>query len=391
VARVSEVAGLYPGDELLAVGSLVEGLGSCKSDLDLLLVTPRAEQLLPAEEHVATVAGRCLMDILVLPSARLEALFARFAAWARLPWNVIHAVTFTIAERTVMHRLVDGRALFRAPEWVPLPLQPSTADLARLKLHVSRQNARTIQVDMVGYRDEHDYHSLVFAAQTLLGDATDALLAGFRVTNPLAKWRSRFLQTLPPQWESALPGRMTGMTASELLWQLHRAPSEPTRTASIEHAQRATTFARRVFSWAERQLVDRPDRSDGPVSLARVAEAPLPIHDMPLPYLDFDVDYVWGDGVATLGRLNDFGQTLTLSPREFAACLFFDGMSTVQEAASAAYGHDSPEDAARVAAVRERLVAAGLVEPAYAGAAHEVAPIRGTTFPTCVRAPGGRS
>lgn len=338
VAKVESTVGLQPDDELLAVGSLVEGLGSCKSDLDLFLITPRDDSLLPAQDHIAVVVGKCLVDVLVLRSAQVEELQARLAAWARGAWNVTQAATFTLAERTLLHRLANGTVLSgkREVDRVTAP-RPTGRDLARLKLHAARHNGRTIQVDMIGYRDEGDYRSLVFAAQELLGDAVDALLAGHHLTNPLSKWRSRLLDSLPPDWEHGLTVRPTGLTASQVVWQLHRAPDRAVEEECLSHAFRITTFARRVFTWAELHLVGGAALTSEPMRWPRVES---PAGHPPLPYLDLDIDYVLCDGAVAIGRLNDFGQTLTMTPREFALCLLFDGTTTAREAERAVYGDE---------------------------------------------------
>ena len=115
--------------------------------------------------------------------------------------------------------------------------------------------ARTIQVDMVGYRDAGDHRSMVFAAQELLGHAVDGFLAGFHLTNPTPKLRSRLLERLPVDWGERLMLRPTGLSASELVWQLHRAPAAPTKKLALDHACRIATFARSAFTWAECELI----------------------------------------------------------------------------------------------------------------------------------------
>lgn len=210
-----------------------------------------------------------------------------------------------------------------------MPRVPSLSALARLKLHVARQASRTTQVDMVGYREAGDYGSLVFAAQEVLGHAVDALLAGYRLTNPISKWRSRLLESLPPDWERSLAVRPTGLPAGQRVWSLHRAPERPDERPALEHAFRITTFARAVFTWAESSLIKG---SSAPLRAAAWPRPERGSHDSPLPYLDFDVDFFLNDGRVTLARLNEFGETIEMSPREFALTLLFDGTTTAREA-----------------------------------------------------------
>ncbi len=171
VAEVAATIGLADDDALLAVGSLVEGLGNSKSDLDLLLITSRCDGVSSVQDSAALIVGGCIADLRIMRTVELEELLNRLDHWSRLPWEVTHAVKFTLEERTLMHRLLHGQVLHKDKRNRVAERTPSLVELARLKLHFARQMSRTIQVDMVGYRETGDYASLVFAAQELLGHA----------------------------------------------------------------------------------------------------------------------------------------------------------------------------------------------------------------------------
>lgn len=341
VAKVDASVGLCDDDFLLVVGSLAEGLGTSKSDLDLLLLTSRDEHLLPPQDEIALVAGRCLADMRILRLTYVDDLLARLDGWSRLPWDVTHAVKLTKEERVLLHRLIHGQLVLHSDhsdlDAVP---RPSLQAVARLKLHVARQLSRTVQVDMIGNRDSGDYRSLVFAAQDLLGHAVDALLAGYYLTNPLPKWRSRLLDFLPADWESSLSIRPSGMTAGELVWLLHRTPEAPEVGPALEHALRITTFARAVFVWAERCLLQGlPQEPAVPAVWPQLERRAT---DRPLPHLDLNVDFQFADGGVAVARLNDFSETLRLSAREFALTLLFDGTTTAREAEAVVYASHGP-------------------------------------------------
>jgi hypothetical protein len=293
------------------------------------------------------VVGRCLVDVRVLPLEEVAALLDRFEAWSGRPWDVTHAAGFGIDERTLLHRFRHGRQLHVGARSRIGERFPAVPDLARLKLHTARQDARTIQVDMVGNRDAADHGSLMFAAQELLGRAVDALVAAYGLTNPLVKWRSRMLDLLPADWEQRLMLRPTGMSAGDLVWRLHRAPEERAERSVLRHAFAISTFARAAFAWAESVLLGWPAGAAtaawervGPENGAR-----------PLPLLDFDVDFAPTPGGAVLARLNEFGHPLELAARDFAVALLFDGRTSERAAALAVHGSDEDEGAvARLAA-----------------------------------------
>lgn len=338
VASVNAAIGLRVGDLLLAAGSLVEGLGNRRSDVDLLLITPRDPHSLPARDELALIAGRCLIDLRVLQLTELDELVGRLRAWSEAPWEITHPVTFSLDERLLLHRLLHGRVLHDAGAEAIATRMPRRGELARLKLQVARQLGRTIQVDMAGYRESGDPRSLVFAAQELLGHAVDALAAGHELTNPAAKWRHRLLDLIPTSWERALVLRPTKRTAGQQFWYLHRAPEEPREEAAREHAFQIATFARAVFAWAEGHLVGTAPPASLPAARPtlkpRAAWPALELRadDTVLPCLDLDVDFVLGRDHVTLARLNEFDAAVEISPREFSLALLCDGVTTAREA-----------------------------------------------------------
>lgn len=361
VDRVNAQVGLLPADVLIAVGSLVEGLGTTKSDLDLLLVTARPGAH-PSGSEVAVVAGRCLVDVRVLPVDEIAELVGKVEDWYRSPWDVTHALRFTIKDRLLLHRLLRGRRLAGENgdgtggiRW------PREEVLARLKLQVARQHARTVQVDMAGHRDMNDWHSLVYAAQDLLGAAVDALTAGYGLTNPYSKWRSRMLERVPGGWEHDLGARPDGLSAAEAVWRLHHTPERPDREAALEHAFRISAFCRMVFGWAERRLVLNSAAAEG-ADRSWPREKPRPGAER-LPFLDLDVDFQLAGEQVLLGRLNEFAPPARLSRAEFGLALLFDGITTVHEADAVFQGRVPGGDHGPARTLIAKLSAAGLLPP----------------------------
>ena len=145
--------------------------------------------------------------------------------------------------------------------------------------------------------------------------------------------------------------RPTGLTAREQMWRLHRAPERPDKNLVLEHAFRITTFARAVFTWAELHLVKGSVVKFKPSARPRIEQE---TREAPLPYLDFDVDFFLEARRVTIARLNEFGETIELSPREFALTLLFDGETTASEAESIVSGSLRGKSGT---VVTERLVA----------------------------------
>jgi hypothetical protein len=356
-AGVEAGVGLGPGDSLLAVGSLVEGIGNSKSDLDLFLVTSRPDADLPERDEVALVVGRSVVDVRILRAADVDELLGRLTQWSRLPWNLTHAAGFGIEEQKLLHRLCHGHMLWPGRGASAMPA-PRRDDVARLRLHEARHVGRSIQVDLDGYVEDGEYRGLVFAAQELLGHAVDAVLAGYGFTNPLAKWRATLLGSIPADWEEPLSLRPTGLTAAERLWRLHLAPDPPAAEECVKYALEISTFARAIFVWAERRL--QAPHASRDRRLTWQAGSRSDHARAPLPHLDFDVDFLLSEEGAILGRLNDFGQTVSLSGGEFDVALLCDGVTTATEADAVVRAAAGAEEARAASDVVEQLAAAGL-------------------------------
>ncbi|MGH1561072.1 hypothetical protein ACRAWD_31840 [Caulobacter segnis] len=217
----------------------------------------------------------------------------------------------------LLHRLSVGRRLWPIDAPRPSDDRALATQVGRLKLHIARHMARTIQVDMAGYREEGDAVSLVYAAQDLLGHTADGLLAGSGFTNPTPKWRSRLLDRLPADWEqNSAPARL-GPQAKRGLLATAPGPIVATFDAALAHASRIAAFSRAVFHWAEERLVHSDPAPCG-VRRSSASSSAMP------PVLDIDIDFHRVEQGVMIGRLNDFGQTLEMSLAQFAGLLWLD-------------------------------------------------------------------
>lgn len=326
----------YTGQEvLLAVGSVAEGLGNSKSDLDLIMVSPHPEKADEASNtECSWVSGDCIVDLQILKATDVRTLIGRLNDWADETWNVSSAASFSADELLLLHRLACGISLSPSPSLQQEEgLEPDLQKVARLKLHMARHMARTVQVDMVGYKRSDDWYSLIYASQDLLGHAVDGLLAAFHKTNPNPKWRSRLLRELPHDWAHRIVSRSLGRDACQAVWEMHCAPRGIDEAATIAHASRTTTFGRAVFAWAECALVyDLGEALPLPSWPEKTADQP----HSPLGCLELDVDFVLGAEGVHIARLNEFEAALQTSMDEFSIILQHDGITTRQEALGAA-------------------------------------------------------
>jgi hypothetical protein len=328
-------------------------LGTSKSDIDLMLVAPPGEGVPATTERVPLQVGPCLVDLWRVPSTTVDELLDRLDEWASGPWDVSHLASFTIIDRKLLNWFHTAQLLHAGEAAVPRA--PSPSDLARLKLHVARYWARTIQVDMAGLRDEGDYRSLVAAGQDLLGHTLDALTAGHGLVNPQQKWRSRVLDAVPLDWQREVIMPASEEPAWSCFWRLGRAPVEPAAEPVLAHSFDIVSFSRSIFHWAERRLID------GTLGVVGVPHRRAPARAGAfLPRLDLDIDFGLADGNCQIGRLNATDEGVAVSEHEVAAALFFDGRTVAGEAAAALFS-DEREGLRVVEGLVSRLTSAGLL------------------------------
>jgi len=310
---------LTPDDVLFVCGSLVEGLGNEKSDLDLFLVTSRQDIQCTSPNAVMLIVRRCRIDVRVVQRSAVEELIKRFHDWTAELRQPRNAILFSYDDRKLLNRIRVGEPLWGAENYRKLQDQINLTDLAKHRLDCARYHAGTIQVDLAGLRSAGDQYSMLFASQELLGHTVDALLAGHHYPNFMAKWRVRQLMDLPSQWELELPGRPFEISAMDVYLSLHSAPQTLSPSAIFNHAQRIVAFSRRVLPWAEYRLL-------GPNSIPlNAASTGHTMTGQPLPHLDLDVAIRYRNGSFELFRLQGKGEIFSLSEKEYSLLCLFDG------------------------------------------------------------------
>jgi len=324
LARVDEAIALQPDEVLFAAGSIIEGLGDAKSDLDLFLLTSRYDIALSSLNCLALLVGDCLIDIRVLQHAEADALLDRFAGWAAQPRQPRHALGFTYEERKVLHRLWSGMALYGEDRFAALRQRLKGENLVRHKLDCARFMASTFQIDLAGLYGAGDALSMPFVAQELLGHTADALLARYGLTNPNPKWRVRQLGYVPEAWREELPGRPPELSAVNTFVQLHRAPEDESLDGAFAHAARIVAFSRTIFPLVECKLLGPPGMTLPQLSAAPCGTAAEAL----LPVLDLDVQVSYQDGHFELWRLNDPAVAFALSPLAYSLLCLCDGRTS---------------------------------------------------------------
>src|SRR5262249_39733120 len=134
LVQTQEIVRLSPGDILVLCGSVVEGLGDERSDLDLILITSRQDIPFTSLHDVALVSGSCLVDISVVERSEVEALLQRFYRWAHQPRQPRSAKAFKIDDQKLLHRIAKGVPLYGEQNFALLRTSLQSIDLLRHRL-----------------------------------------------------------------------------------------------------------------------------------------------------------------------------------------------------------------------------------------------------------------
>ena len=129
-ARARETLSLTDEDVVFACGSLVEGLGNEKSDIDLFLVTSRRDLKLTSLSDTVVVVGSCFCDVNVIDRAVFEKAIDGFAQWAAQPRLPRSSKQISEYDRRMLQRTLGG-----------LPIH-GAAELARLRDRISASRNR---------------------------------------------------------------------------------------------------------------------------------------------------------------------------------------------------------------------------------------------------------
>lgn len=183
-------------DVLILAGSLAEGVGNHRSDLDVYRLPACEEPSEPGSDPVEIVdLGTVVADVETVGPERLGRLCACLGAVAsddpRDPRQSV--ADFTDADVKLLHQLCIATAFHGEERFRQIRAAVDRRKLARVLLDRAVAWMNVLQVDILGFievGDEASARTLLRAFRMRLGAA---LLAGLGETNPAEKWQTRRL------------------------------------------------------------------------------------------------------------------------------------------------------------------------------------------------------
>jgi len=326
------------GDEACYVtGSLVEGLGNGRSDIDVYLVTDRdlSDRLLSGKVAILPL-GNAALDLEVLSRARVETLLDRLEQFPsdQARDHRISALAFSQPELKFLHNLAIGTPLVNERAHRELVSHVDARALARILFDYSLAWADTLHTDLLGLLEDRDHASARYLVATFAGHVAAMFLAATGNTNPAEKWRVRKLAALAQSGaDERLPGgRDLASTAAafESLCVSGEANGPAVRTQFA----RMLRLAYAVIPWAQRRFL-----SGEPLAPKRDGERrALPGRDGGsagaqeiLRPLTLGCRIRYADGAYTLTDA-DTPIVLTFNELAYELLLQFDGTITTRDA-----------------------------------------------------------
>ncbi|HSC79327.1 MAG TPA: hypothetical protein VLC08_03145 [Chitinolyticbacter sp.] len=331
------------GDEVLYVtGSLVEGLGNLRSDIDVYLITARA---FDARTDFASVLiipfEACPVDVEIVAPERIEVLIGRLARFA--PDHDVDprrtATAFSAAELKLLHNLCQGAPLFGAARLAGWQARIVQRTLSRILFDLSQVYLGMLHLDILGQLEDGDAASAAQMIEQYRGHLIGALLAVLGNTNPADKWRLRLLERLtagrhatdlPPGYD--LPGIVRQLRG-------FRAPRSSVLVA-FEAFMALQRLAHVIVPWGQRRFADPAAQHSAGIP-ARPAQAPpsLPDGDGVLPALSTELSlHFCGPDAYRLTALDEHC-VIEVNQQAYAILLCFDGKTTLNQAAGRLAAH----------------------------------------------------
>jgi len=203
VEQLIEVEG-FPDDSDSVVylsGSWVSGHANPWSDIDVFVVSDRepigANPMVASTNIVVPhfVEGRRVDYEFWLPS-KLDELADRLAAHQLATGESIQGATFIQIEEIFIHRLRIGIPLVNPEGFARCQARFDFAKLAAFQTEEAIRHLDSELEDIIGMRKGGDRETALWVARQVVDVAVEAYLHSLGITDPVAKWRVRYLREI---------------------------------------------------------------------------------------------------------------------------------------------------------------------------------------------------
>jgi hypothetical protein len=252
--RLIGAVSAVPGEVALLTGSLVEGLGNLRSDIDVYWVTDRPVETTFANALVCDMGAGVAADIEVFRPNGLRDLLSRFADIDTGPNRDVRrsATSFSLSELKLLHNLRIGIPLWGADGLEALQLALDSVALARTLLDLAHAHLDMLHSDILGALGAGEITTARHLLRAFRNHLAGALLAGLGETNPAEKWRPQKLTLArAAHGDIQLPG---GRPLSEMVDEIENSDARIGTDDPYQVFRRLLAASWSILPWAETLL-----------------------------------------------------------------------------------------------------------------------------------------
>jgi len=254
---VQEQLSPQPRELIYLTGSLVEGSGNFRSDIDIYLISDRdfSERFTCASVIIIPFAT-CPVDVEVLSFARVNELIDRLQKFpSGEERDPREALAFSLPEIKFLHNLLIAKPLFSEKAFLDLVGGVDKRNLSRIIFDRSTVGVSSVYIDILGLIEDADYLSARYLLNQLLGYLGSAFLAALGNTNPAEKWMVRKLSEFKnSSARECLPQRGTVGSVAAMFSDLY-IQCDPTAYSVKTELARIIRLSNVVIPWGQRRFL----------------------------------------------------------------------------------------------------------------------------------------
>lgn len=328
-------------------GSLVEGIGNARSDLDVYVITdaPDAARYSFGSAQIAQI-GDIFVDVEFIHPEKLEKLIDHMALFPahELRDQRRSAIALTPGEMKLIHNIsiatpVEGDGFLRT-----LQDRINSKIQSRLLFDYCAILMDAVHDDVIGFIEANDVDSAKMSLRIYRQNLAGAFLAALGETNPAEKWRSMKMQRAKERKIGhVLPG---GRTIKEIVECWFDSDTSIAIDSPTQSLMRLSMLSNAIVPWGVQRFADNLPGVNQIVKVREISSMisiDKPGSDIPLPVIAYDCVVRRDEIGVWLSRLGS-SKRIYLNQLGLETVLQFSGLKTMRGALNRLYEiSDAPQ------------------------------------------------
>jgi hypothetical protein len=237
-------------DIVFISGSLVEGIGNRKSDIDIFSISDCLEKEL---QILFIPRSECQIDFEKIPLKSIDLLINKLSCFpADQERDLSSSLELSVSELNLLHRISIGKSINQAEALANIQRQIDKKSLSRILFDRAIGQTANLLTDIQGLLIENDYENALLLAQQIAGLTVDAILAAQGNTNNNSKWRFRLLRRLEKTgFTFDLPFQLRGEGCADRLLKTYMF-NDLVWGSEKKYVSSVCRLARHIAPWGQR-------------------------------------------------------------------------------------------------------------------------------------------